>query len=515
MSKLAVYFAFQRQKKLEVMSRLSRKKMEVTMKTSMKKVEAKVQSSRKKVVDTKRCLRESVVSASHTAKSYPQKKIIMNMPSRLSFFALIVVFAGGAQAQSSRAIDSMTRPRSVAAAKTGSTSKSKFQGQSGQSQTPARPQETGVQSSEKAPANINRQQSEESKPPREETGASLRRLSLNRIRARVNEAQRLMKVRPLPTAMAVPSIEYVTLAALLPETSEIHLIRILKPTFLNKGATISSTSSLGLPVEVRVLRANGVNTAVTVFDQKNRSLLPLVVEFPIERRGVFHEMAYYTSAHPALLSADVTKAGQTYVSSMVDLAAKRLRDKGITIPQNILEVAKRLCIVEHTDHDRFRNENRIALFEEIYSLYALNLLETYRYSVSSAGAGGMVQMIPWTYALMKQRHPGVGLNPDFVAGMRNHGNALEAMLLYMQDTWSDLLANEDVQSALSAKQATPAELMAAGYNSNAAKLPGYIRRGGSGWRTLIPRETQVYLQIYQSFDSLMKAKENHARRKKS
>src|SRR3979411_2380151 len=114
----------------------------------------------------------------------------------------------------------------------------------------------------------------------------------------------------------------------------------------------------------------------------------------------------------------------------------------------------------------------------------------------------MVQMIPWTYQLMRQRHPGVGLNPDFVLGMRNHGNALEAMLLYMQDTWNDLVSNEDIQSALSAKQATSTELLAAGYNSNAAKLPGYIRRGGSAWKTLIPRETQIYLQIYQSFDSL-------------
>ena len=324
-----------------------------------------------------------------------------------------------------------------------------------------------------------------------------------------------MRVRPLPTALSVPSIDYVTLAALLPETSQIHLMRIPKTAFLTKGATISFTTLQGLPVEIRVLRANGVNTAVTIFDERNRSLLPLVVEFPIERRGVFREMAYYTSAHPGLLSNDLTKSGQTYVNSMVELAARRLHDKGVSIPQNIVEVAKRLCIVEHVDHDRFRNENRIALYEEIYSLYALNLLDTYRYSVSSAGAGGMVQMIPWTYALMRTRHPGVGLNPDFVAGMRNHGNALEAMLLYMRDTWGDLLANEDIQGALTAKQATPTELMAAAYNSNAAKLPGYIRRAGSGWRTLIPRETQMYLQIYQSFDSLMKARENHARRKKS
>jgi hypothetical protein len=436
----------------------------------------------------------------------------MKLPFRLSFLPIVLfVFAGVSQAQASKSIDAITRPRSVAALKSASSSKSKFQEPSKQTQTPSRPQEAGTKPSEKTPA-INRQQPDESKAsPREESGAS-RHLSPNRIRARINEATRLMKVRPLPTAMTAPSLEYVTLAALLPETSQIHLIRIPKTTFLTKGETLSLTTSLGVPVDVRVLRANGVNTAVTVFDEKNRSLLPLVVEFPIERRGVFREMAYYTSAHPALLASDITKAGQTYVNSMVDLAAKRLRDKGVSIPQNVVEVARRLCIVEHVDHDRFRNENRIALYEEIYSLYALNLLETYRYSVSSAGAGGMVQMIPWTYALMRQRHPGVGLNPDFVAGMRNHGNALEAMLLYMQDTWNDLLANEDIQAALTAKQATPTELMAAGYNSNAAKLAGYIRRAGAGWRSLIPRETQMYLQIYQSFDSLMKSKENHLRK---
>ena len=144
--------------------------------------------------------------------------------------------------------------------------------------------------------------------------------------------------------------------------------------------------------------------------------------------------------------------------------------------------------------------------DEIYSLYALNQLDTYRYSVSSAGAGGMVQMIPWAYNLMRQRHPGAGLMPDFVAGMRNHANALQAMLLYMQDTWNDLAANEDVQYALSAKLATQPELLAAGYNSNAARLPVYIRRGGGSWRYLIPRETQIYLQIYKNLEAVLPRK---------
>jgi hypothetical protein len=425
----------------------------------------------------------------------------MTTRSNLILIALALSFAANIQAQSNKSIEQQaTRPRTVTPV---STVVAKPQQPATQRITPNR----APQATDKKAAN-HFQQDEARAVAKEDN----RRLTPNRLRIRISEAQRLLKARPVPTAMT-PSLDFVTIAALLPETSQIHLIRVNKQTFLTRGAEVSGVSTTGLSVQIRVVRANGVNTAVTIFDDKNHSLLPLVVEFPIERAGKFREMAYYTSAHPALLTADLMKAGQTYVNSMVDLAARRLKDRGNPINPMLIDIAKRLCIVEHVDHERFRNENRIALFEEIYTLYALNELDTYRFSVSSAGAGGMVQMIPWTYNLMRQRHPAVGLNPDFVFGMRNHGNALEAMLLYMQDTWGDLSANEDVQAALTAKQATYAEIMAAGYNSNAAKLPGYIRRAGPGWRSLIPRETQMYLQIYQSLDVLMKSKDNHARKK--
>lgn len=331
-------------------------------------------------------------------------------------------------------------------------------------------------------------------------------LSIDKIRARKLEAQRLLKARATPTAITTPPIDFVTLAALEQESGKIHLLSLPKVLFLSKGAEATINSSLGSRVQLRVLRANGVNTAVTLFDEMGRSLAPLVVEYPIERGGRFQEMAYYTSGHPAVLSPDVVKAGQSYVRTMVDLAARRLKDKGVHISPAILDVAERLCVVEHTDHDRFRRENRIALYEEIFALYALNELDTYRYAVSFAGAGGMVQMIPSTYQMLRRMHPGIGLNPDFVAGMRNHGNALEAMLLYMNDTWTLLAANSEVDYALKAKLATQPELLAAGYNSNPARLPQYINRGGAAWRTLIPRETQIYLQIYKSLDSLIPMK---------
>ncbi len=333
----------------------------------------------------------------------------------------------------------------------------------------------------------------------------VRPLSAGKVRAHIAEATRALKTRVRPSAMN-SSFNFVTLAALDPDSGQIHLLTLPKQTFLTQGFETTLTSSLGTLLRVRIVRPNYVNTAVIVADLAGRQFAPLLVEYPIEKFGRYSETAYYTSAHPALLSPELVKTGQAYVHTMINLAAKRLKDKGVTITPLMLDVAERLCLVEHVDHDRFRRESRVPLFEEIYALYALNELDTYRYSVSVAGAGGMVQMIPWTYQMIRQRHANVGLNPDFVAGMRNHGNALEAMLLYMQDTWNDLVLDPDISAALSTGTATQAEILAAGYNSNPAKLPGYIRRGGTAWRTLIPRETQMYLQIYKTVEGLMQFK---------
>ena len=330
--------------------------------------------------------------------------------------------------------------------------------------------------------------------------------SLAKFRERAAEAQKLLKARLTPTSFT-PNTAFVTLAALEEGASKIHTLSLPKETFLKPGADVILTTAQGLNVRLQVVRPNYVNTAVVISDAATgRQLTPLVVEYPIEKFGRFREMAYYTSAHPALVSPEVSKHGQTYVRNMLDLAAQRLKAKGKIISPETVDIAERLCLVEHVDHDRYRREDRRRLFEEVYALYALNELDTYRYSVSSAGAGGMVQMIAPTYQMVRQAHPGVGLNPDFVVGMRNHGNALEAMLLYMQDTWNGLALNEDVLEALASKTATRAELAAAGYNSNPARLPQYLRRGGTAWKSLIPRETQMYLSIYSSVESLMQFK---------
>ncbi|HKG15681.1 MAG TPA: hypothetical protein VKB12_20340 [Pyrinomonadaceae bacterium] len=442
----------------------------------------------------------------------------------LSLTAVVFASASSARAQENTA-PTFTRPRVVSAAQQSQPTTTPAPNAA---QTPASPQRTPAQQTttgtQPSPPSVQQGQgtpaSQQGTVPTPTTPPPAQYqyvapavplqpahpLSLSKFKERAAEAQKLLKSRlTLTSASASPG--FVTVAAFDADSSKIHTLSIPKQTLLTRGTDVVLTTAQGLNVRLQVIRPNYVNSAVVISDASTgRQLTPLVVEYPIEKFGSVREMAYYTSAHPALLSPEVTKHGQTYVRNMLDLAAQRLKAKGKTVSPELVDIAERLCVVEHVDHDRFRREDRRALYNEVYALYALNELDTYRYSVSTAGAGGMVQMIPSTYQMIRRIHPSVGLNPDFVAGMRNHGNALEAMLLYVQDTWNGLALNQEVLDAMAAKTATQADLVAAGYNSNPARLPAYLRRGGPSWRTLIPRETQMYLQIYSSLEGLVQFK---------
>ena len=319
-------------------------------------------------------------------------------------------------------------------------------------------------------------------------------LPVSQLNEQLAAAKRTLQTQTFSTSA-------VQLAAFNSPTGQMNVLSIAKESFLTKGGDYQMVSNLGANLRVRIVRANGVNTSVIVSDPATRkSLYPLMVRYPIEKAGSV-QPAFYVSAHPALISDELVASGRAYVASMMNQATQSLAADGVHIPGDLVEVSSHLVIVEHTDHKRFREENRADISAEVLSLYALNRGDTYRYSVSSAGAGGMIQMIPKTYAAIRQNHPSVTLEADFVSGMQNHANALKAQLLYINDTWKFLQSQDEVKQALSSGTATKTELLAAGYNSNPYRLPNYLTNGGSGWRSLIPAETQMYLAIYQSVDT--------------
>lgn len=333
--------------------------------------------------------------------------------------------------------------------------------------------------------------------------AAARTMSFGQMKSKIAEAKRYMQARPIATALVEGTVptDFVRVAFQDWKNNRIDYFVLHKEAFLSIASEKLVSSENGRSLRVRTIRGNGVNTPIVILDDSGEPHLPLMVQYPVVREGKYMETAYYMSTHPGLGTQEVVNAGRYYVHNVIEIARDRLKEKGIVIQPKIADIAERLATVEHVDHTRFRTEFHPNIFNDIFTLYALNEGQTYRYSVSSAGAGGMVQMIPSTYRMVRSWHPNIPLIPDFVEGMRNHVNASQAMLLYMQRTWNDLAANSTVSYAFSSGLATQEQLMAAGYNSNPARLAGYINRGGENWTTLIPRETKVYLQIYKSLES--------------
>jgi len=329
-----------------------------------------------------------------------------------------------------------------------------------------------------------------------------RTLPFRDIKNKIAEAKRQMQSRPITIASVNTPMygESVRIAFHDWDTNKIDYAVVTKESFLSVESEKLVSSEAGRQLRIRTIRGNGVNTPLLLIDEKGATHLPLLVQYPVVREGKYLETAYYMSTHPGIVNPEVVTAGRFYVRNVIETARERLREKGITVTPKIADIAERLSTVEHVDHLRFRTEPHSKIFDDIFTLYALNEGQTYRYSVSSAGAGGMVQMIPSTYRMVRSWHPNVPLIPDFVEGMRNHVNAAQAMLLYMNRTWNDLAASPTVMDAYSSGIASQEQLMAAGYNSNPARLAGYINRGGANWTSLIPRETKVYLQIWDSIE---------------
>lgn len=323
------------------------------------------------------------------------------------------------------------------------------------------------------------------------------------IKSMIADAKRQLQTRPITIASSgsiYEGVEVVRVAFKDKNSGDIDFVTLEKASFLSTEGEKFSTSQNGKQLIIKTIRGNGVNTPVTITEPDGTAHLPLLVQYPRVTNRVYEETAYYISTHPGLVTPEVVGAGRLYVRNTIELAREKLRTKGIKIDPAVADIAERLATVEHVDHQRFRTEEHAKIYDDVFTLFALNEGDTYRYAVSSAGAGGLVQMIPSTYRMVRSWHPTIGLNADFVIGMRDHVNASQAMLLYMQRTWNDLAKSPAVADAMLSGFATQKQLMAAGYNSNPAKLPGYINRGGENWTSLIPRETKIYLQIYDSVE---------------
>jgi len=105
----------------------------------------------------------------------------------------------------------------------------------------------------------------------------------------------------------------------------------------------------------------------------------------------------------------------------------------------------------------------------------VNKEKAYAYSISSAGARGLVQMIPSTYSLIVRKYPSARLNASFAEGMSDPVNAVVAQILLCDSDWQAIRSRKDVD----AKNIGP--YLAAAYNGGVGRVISFLDHDGSDW----------------------------------
>lgn len=229
-------------------------------------------------------------------------------------------------------------------------------------------------------------------------------------------------------------------------------VAVLDPTSgaIKVTAAMQRGTSFEFPdknFDIDVVKFNGVNTRFTVNKPAGGKVLALkYLITPVESgsKAAIEKALYsgvYVPYSPELVTAEVSSYGAQYLDGVIAQAVVQLQNTpsisspGKSIPAAIEPgLVRSLLYAEHMDTSEFLNTaDTKQLIAKINVLLAGNEGETWKYSVSSAGAAGISQFIPSTYASLVKRHPEANLIPDFVTGMRNHVNGVKATYLLLDD----------------------------------------------------------------------------------
>lgn len=238
--------------------------------------------------------------------------------------------------------------------------------------------------------------------------------------------------------------------AIMTATGEIEIARAIKR---DKEFEVLTP---GFVISVR--RENGINTDFSC-------LLPaggrvLAVKYPVSNEGNRFGSsesvieAVYTPYSAEIKTEEVVEKGIDVQKEFIRKAYSRLKERGVlshafegrrvadVVPVDVVQV---LLMNEHIDPSEFKTAGLTrALVERVLTVVGTNREKAYAYSVSSAGARGLVQMIPSTYSLIANKYQSAGLMRDFAKGMADPVNAIMAQVLLCDADWQSIRTRRDI-----------------------------------------------------------------------
>ncbi len=304
-----------------------------------------------------------------------------------------------------------------------------------------------------------------------------------------------LKTRKQPYAVSNASTAKITLAVWNRATDVIDIVGADK-----YGDSLKITSGPKLPISV----SYSAKLASQYSLPPESDSLVVGVIYPVTSKNVISrkKVTYsavdtvYVPYDSAFYTPQMLSAGSDYLSFLIQDAYDELRAKGIksrAYPDKLLAdvvdpyLVKSIAVIEHSDtYSLTKQDDQDRAIGRFLIKLATNEEETFRASVSTAGAQGLVQFIPSTYALMVRTRPDLGLIKDFHAGMADHKNAVKAQVAYID---SDLAGMPLVKQLYLTDKAKAAEYLAASYNGGSTRVIRAYTAFGDDWQA--SRRTQL------------------------
>ncbi len=311
----------------------------------------------------------------------------------------------------------------------------------------------------------------------------------------IHRARQLLSATTTPPRVETSDTGWRTVTlALWNQTTSTDVGAIRTITFEKKGTKIHALSDSIRGI--RVVRSNGVNSEFAV----EGGDVVVAIRYPIytDKKGSKHKMVYdvtdvvYTPYSRALHTREMVMEGKRWFHDLISRVFDALRKESIpsrAFPNTLLADAvdpafvATIALIEHLD-DRALRQDALRQIEAFYVTLAANEDDAYDFSRSKAGALGLVQFMPKTYAALT-RWPNLNLEKNFEKGMRDPTNAIRAQVAYLDYLLSRL--PDEAMVATTTQRKKSHEYVAAAYNGGATR----VAHAMSAWEeNLDPNERQ-------------------------
>lgn len=269
--------------------------------------------------------------------------------------------------------------------------------------------------------------------------------------------------------------------AIVDSKEKVHLVRGIKR---DKGLDVLTPG-----YQLAVRRDNGFNSDIDVVVPADGRVL--AVKYPVmndrNRFGAFVPViqAIYTPYTDEIATPEIIKEGIEVQDDLIDKAYRKLKERQVysmAFPGRKVTdmISKRMLTIllmnEHIDPGAFSSAAAAPyLVQKVLTTIGANREKAYAYTISPAGAFGLVQMIPSTYRVLTNKYPSAGLNPSFASGMTDAVNAIMAQVLLCDADWQTIREVQEVS------QDRIGPYLAAAYNGGVGRVLSILRHDKNDW----------------------------------